>query len=182
MLSWFKKKDKPVLVKDIVFATAVSKLNALSELARQQASTIFVAWFEDSREQLQQHFDALNITSTILMYREMHHTVHGTGILVFIEHHPLAEKERNTFDSLAEKNIIVYSSLDEPLFTYFGGERISALLSTMGLDENEAISHPMITKSIRNIQEKLAGQVSLEQSAHSMEEWMKKNVGLKGHH
>jgi hypothetical protein len=158
----------------VVFATKEAKWKALAELARQSASTVFVSWFEESRNRLQQYFDSHQVTAEIITFRE----VHGkTGRYAFIEHYPLAEKERTVFLSLQDNSVAIYSSLDEAFFQLFGGDKISALLSKMGLDENEAISHSMVTRSIYHAQEKLARKVTLDHSAYSMQEWVRKNVG-----
>jgi hypothetical protein len=174
MFSLFKKKDSGPKVSDVVFATKEAKWKALTELAKQNAPTVFVAWFEESRDQLQQYFDSHQVAAEIIMFRE----VHGNNRrYVFIEHYPLAEKERAVFLSLQDTSVSIYSSLDEAFFQLFGGDKISSLLTKMGLDENEAISHSMVTRSIYNAQEKLARKVTLDHSAYSMEEWVRKNVG-----
>ena len=49
-------------------------------------------------------------------------------------------------------------------------------MKMLGMKEDEVIEHKMVTKSIIKGQEKIAQQVSLEQSANSQEEWMRKNV------
>jgi preprotein translocase subunit SecA len=74
------------------------------------------------------------------------------------------------------KEAVFYSSLDEPLFTYFGGEKIRALLTKLGMNENEAISHSFISKSIAQAQKKLQSRVAIEATAHSAAEWFAKNL------
>lgn len=179
MFSFFRKKETGPTVNDIVFATSKAKWHALAELARPDATIVFVAWFDESREQLERYFEMRNIASKVSMYREAGGEANSTNI--FIEHYPLAEKEKTAFHSLAQRRVDVYSSLDEPMFRQFGADKIASMLSKMGLQENEAISHPMITKSIRNIQQKIASKVLIDQSARSMQEWMQKNVGTTPH-
>jgi hypothetical protein len=173
MFSFFRKKDSGPKVRDVVFATRQAKWTALAELAKQDATTVFVAWFEESRDRLQQYFDSHQVQAGVIHYRELHHVINS---LIFIEHYPLAEKEKQLFLSLGKPNIVVYSSLDEAFFQHFGGDKISSLMEKVGMQENEAISHSMITKSIYKAQQKLAEHVITEQSAHSMQEWMQKNV------
>jgi hypothetical protein len=173
MFSFFKKKNSGPKIVDVVFATNEAKWKALAEIAKQDSAIVFVAWFEDSRNRLQQYFDAHQVAAEVIDHRILHNS---NNKLVFIEHYPMAEKEKQLFDSLTQ-TISVYSSLDDPLFRLFGGERIASLLTKMGLDDNEGISHPMITQSIYKAQEKLAAKVTIDHSAHSMQEWMQKNVG-----
>ncbi|HEX6914513.1 MAG TPA: hypothetical protein VF145_04700 [Chitinophagaceae bacterium] len=180
MFSWFRKRKSGPVIRDIVFATEAAKQKALFELASTSPLTVFVAWFENTRDRLREYFDYHHNESSVITYRELRTALHRD--LVFVEHYPLNEKENNVFQSLEAKAITVYSSLDEPLFRRFGGDRISVLLEKMGLDENEPISHPLITKSIHGIQEKIAANITIDQPAAGMEEWMQKNVtpGMAG--
>ncbi|MFZ1452374.1 MAG: hypothetical protein WAT20_06700, partial [Ferruginibacter sp.] len=73
-------------------------------------------------------------------------------------------------------NIIVFSAMDEPLFKHFGSEKLIPLMKMMGMKEEEVIEHSMVSKSIIKGQEKIAEQVTLEQTANSQEEWMRKNI------
>jgi preprotein translocase subunit SecA len=50
------------------------------------------------------------------------------------------------------------------------------MMGNLGMKEDEAIEHPMITQSIANAQEKIEAKVSLEQSARSQAEWMDRNL------
>jgi preprotein translocase subunit SecA len=176
MFSFFRRKDSAPKVNDIVFATKAAKWNGIKEAINQTPKPVLIAWFEDSAEELQQYFHQQQLNEEVINYRQIHAGSLHNNSVIFIEHYPLASKENELFISLKDKKITVYSSLDESLFKIFGGENISALLSRMGLNENEAISHPMITRSIRNAQEKLQQKLITEQSASSMEEWMRKNV------
>ena len=75
----------------------------------------------------------------------------------------------------AEK-IIVFSAMDEPIFKHFGSDKLIPLMKMMGMKEDEVIEHNMVSKSIIKGQEKIGEQVTLEQSAGSQEEWMRKNI------
>jgi preprotein translocase subunit SecA len=70
-----------------------------------------------------------------------------------------------------------YSSLDEPLFKFFAGENISAMISTMGLSANEGVKHPLITAARKNAQENIQKKMTVEPSAASQEEWLRKAIG-----
>jgi preprotein translocase subunit SecA len=178
MFSFFKKKDQGPKVSDLVFATNTAKLKALAGAASQDRQPVFIAWFDNSQEQLQRYFQQQHIESDVLNYKQANAGNLNTSSLIFIEHYPLAAKEAELYERLYGKNISVYSSLDEPFFRILGGENIAALLSRLGLNDDEAIGHPMITKSIQNAQEKLAKKVVTEHSASSMEEWFRKNIIL----
>jgi preprotein translocase subunit SecA len=44
------------------------------------------------------------------------------------------------------------------------------------MNEEEAIEHSMISKSIGNAQKKIASKVNIEQSARSQKDWFQKNM------
>jgi hypothetical protein len=89
--------------------------------------------------------------------------------VVFAEHYPLREKEQALFEKLQLNPAIVYSSLTEPLFKAFGGENIISLVQKLGIDENEAMEHKMISNYIIKAQEKLKKKVIIDNSAGSAE-------------
>lgn len=176
MFSFFKKKDKRHEISDLVFATHSAKLQALADVAAQHSQQVFIAWFEDSKEKLTNYFQQKQIQSEVISYRQVHTANLHTQTVIFIEHYPLAIKEAELFETMAEKSITVYSSLDDPLFLFFGGDKIASLLTNLGMNDNEAISHSMITRSIQNAQHKLSKKVITEHSATSVDEWFRKNV------
>ena len=84
-------------------------------------------------------------------------------------------KEQELYEKLGLTKVTLYSSLDEPLFTHFGGNKISNLVKQMGMKEDEAIEHAL-TSSIKNAQEKINSKVSFDQSGHSQADWFCKNL------
>ncbi|MBN1301554.1 MAG: preprotein translocase subunit SecA [Melioribacteraceae bacterium] len=48
-----------------------------------------------------------------------------------------------------------YISLEDDLMRLFGGDRVTAIMSRLGLEEGESIQHPMITKSVERAQKKV---------------------------
>ncbi len=50
-----------------------------------------------------------------------------------------------------------YLSLEDDLMRLFGSERISSVMSRMGIEEGEVIQHPLITKSVERAQKKVEG-------------------------
>ena len=50
-----------------------------------------------------------------------------------------------------------YLSLEDDLLRIFGGERISSIMSKLGMQEGEPIEHNMISKAIENAQSKVEG-------------------------
>jgi len=50
-----------------------------------------------------------------------------------------------------------YLSLEDDLLRIFGGERITAIMDRMGIDEGEPIEHKLISRAIENAQSKVEG-------------------------
>ncbi len=52
---------------------------------------------------------------------------------------------------------VFYISLEDDLMRIFGSERIQGLMDKLGLEEDEAIDHKMVSKAIENAQKKVEG-------------------------
>lgn len=51
-----------------------------------------------------------------------------------------------------------YLSLEDDLMRIFGSEKVAAIMERFGVDENEPIEHPWVTKAIENAQKKVEGR------------------------
>jgi preprotein translocase subunit SecA len=51
-----------------------------------------------------------------------------------------------------------YLSLDEDLLRIFGGERIGSLMDRLGMEEGQAIEHPLLSGAIRRAQKRVEGR------------------------
>ena len=170
------EKDNHIFT-DRAYITTAAKMNACAELARKEPDRLFICWFADTAVKFKDFFRQQGLDENLIT--EPHHLYASklqNKIPVFVEHYPLYTKEIELIKNWDAKNIIVYSALDEPLFKHFGSEKLIPLMKMMGMKENEVIEHSMVSKSIIKGQEKIAEQVSLEQSASSQAEWMTKNL------
>ncbi len=95
---------------------------------------------------------------------------------VFLEHFPLAATEHALIENWSFTTIDVYSALDEPLLDTFGGAEIKNMMQKMGMQQDEMIEHPLVSKSIANAQNKLAEKLNFPSTASSQAEWFQKNV------
>ena len=173
----FKKKQAGSTFTDKTYTNAEAKKRACVALANQDPKVIFVAWFAETANVFKELFAANQLPEDrILDARTLHSSKIAGHSPVFLEHFPLYEKEEALVKNWEPAQIVVYNSLDEGLFEHFGGEKILAIMKQMGIQEDELIEHPLISKSIRNAQDKIAQQVNLEQSAQSQKEWIKKNI------
>jgi hypothetical protein len=96
--------------------------------------------------------------------------------LILLEHYPLLKKEIDFISNINPPQVIVLSSLDEPLFEQFGSDKIIQMMKNLGMKDDETIQHPMITKAIAQAQNKLENKVVVENTANSSKEWFERNI------
>lgn len=167
--SSFKVIDKVWLSKEVKWRACASMLSL-------NPTCVFITWFDQTRHDLAA---VLRGDDQIAMADKIGVTQLQGKIVVFAEHYPLYQKEQALFKTLHVKEIPVVSSLDEPLFMHFGGERTIELIKKLGMKEDEIISHSMVTNSIRRAQQKLETEVRIEKLASSAAEWFALNVSFK---
>ena len=150
MFGLFKKKNNPdtVTVTDKVVISEPAKLALLLEAWNKQPQSVIVCWFEDSLEKITAYMN---------------------------EHSAAAVPVLLVRDALTAQRAVVYSSLREPLFNQFGGERIIQVMVQLGMKDNELIEHSMISSAIRKAQDKIEQKTALDHLARSQEEWIEKN-------
>jgi hypothetical protein len=173
----FSNKDKnKVVITDKIWLTEGNKWQACVQQVKNEKDTIIAVWFDDSFQKIEAFFSSHDLpTNKIITGRELARNYIQNNALIFAEHYPLQFKEQELYEKLGLTKVTVYSSLDEPLFTHFGGDKISNLVKQMGMKEDEAIEHALITSSIKNAQEKINSKVNFDQSAHSQADWFRKN-------
>lgn len=171
MFGFFKKKETQVKVIDKIWLTEQAKWQACLDLYRRNKATRFIAWFEDSKNNLAHFFNSQGIGDASLSLAGFQASTTG-GPLLFIEHFPLMEEEQQQFKDLGLNEVIVFSALDEPLFLLFGGAKIAALMHKMGVKEEEGIENNMISASIKNAQAKISQKAVLITSAKSQSDWL----------
>lgn len=178
MFGLFKKKTPGVKVSDIIWISEQAKWQACYRMQQRNPATVFLAWFEDSRNKLEQFFRDNNITDARVKLIGFEGADYNTQAPVFIEHFPLRQEEQDKFTALGLQEVTVYSALDEPLFQYFTGGKILSLVEKLGVREDEAIEHDMIVSSIRRAQEKIAEKIWVSGNARSQQDWFL-NAGMQ---
>jgi hypothetical protein len=162
---------------DKTYVNTTAKINACMALAKQQPNTIFICWFANTVTILRAAFLQQGLYGLkILEAKELRLATLQNKVPVFTEHYPLHSNEIKLVEQFNIEKIIVFSSMDEPLFKYFGSEKMIPLMKLLGMKEDEPIEHSLVTKYIKRGQEKIAAIVIAEQFAESQEEWMAKNV------
>lgn len=172
----FKKKEHSFNIINRIWITEEAKWNGCIEETKSKPETIFIAWFDETLQQLETIFNKENLPVTnIYLTRQVANYVLQNKRIVFIEHHPLRSKEQTFFDQLHIPEIQIFSALDEPLFKQFGGDKIITMMKQLGMKETESFENKMISNSIGKMQEKIENKISIEQSAHSQTEWLSRN-------
>jgi hypothetical protein len=198
----FLKSSKPAYT-DRVWRTADKALlgivtDAMLAITRKQIP-IVLCFFEDEFEQITKFLTEKGVPAIPL---KAYHTERQPGVvwyaaatsapeyisalasqpvaILFYGHYPLPSKENGLLQKLQtgfpSASVVFYSSLDEPAFKLFGGERLTSLLDSMGMKEDEAIEHRMVTASMKRAREKVESMVRVESPATSEKEWFAKNV------
>ncbi|MFC3563104.1 hypothetical protein [Pedobacter jamesrossensis] len=171
MFGLFGKKSKKITIADKIWISEHAKFNACVELIRSNPNVVFVAWFEMTKQSLQTYLQENHFQERV--YLADHLNVNQKGKeLIFIEHHPLQLEEQKKAVELDLSDITVYSSLSEPFFELFNGEKIINLMRKMGVEEFEMLENSMITNSIKKAQKKIASKVILNIPARSQRDWL----------
>ena len=177
LFNLFKKKENEVIFTDKIFMSTAAKINACIALAKQEPDVLFIAWFAHTAKEYQSIFTRELLDEKKIVHAKHLHTGKINDIRpVFLEHFPLHSKETDLVKNWGLQTIEVYNSLEEPLFKQLGGDNIIALMKQMGMQEDEMIEHPLISKSILNAQEKITQKLNFEQFADSQKEWIEKNI------
>lgn len=176
----FSQKKKSAPIKDMIWISQLAKQNGCLRFIKEHPDVVVAAWFDETEESFNQFLNQQNgLGIEILQVKSMHSSQVSEKDLVFLEHYPLREKEEEIIANLNTKGVYILSSLDEPLFNQFGGDRVIELMKKLGMKEDEMIEHPMITKAIENAQHKLAQKVTFENVATSAKEWFERNFSEK---
>lgn len=175
MFNFFGNKSDQVKVNDQVWMNADAKRKAIVKMAQASNNCHFVCWFDKTREELQNVLLSYQVEAKLSMADLV--VQQNTPVLwLFVEHYPLVDKEQAVFKRLGLSDVPVLSSLDEPFFQHFSGERMVTLMQRLGMNEDEIIAHPMITRAIKNAQKKIGQEVRSEKKASSQEEWYRLNL------
>ncbi|MEO6612224.1 MAG: hypothetical protein ABIT05_05770 [Chitinophagaceae bacterium] len=176
MFGLFKKKEPGIVVTDKIVIGKSARLNALHAAWVNDPETVFIFWFDESLETAAAWFTAQGSMAPLLTARETTISQLAGKTVVFAEHYPVRSKEEDLYRKLNLTAVTVYSSLEDPLFKRFGSDKIIQLMRQLGMNEEEVIEHKMITKSIRDAQEKIEKKLLVEQTARSQESWLEINL------
>ncbi|MCZ4245801.1 hypothetical protein [Pedobacter punctiformis] len=171
MFGLFSKKNKGVKVADKIWISDEAKFRACLEFKKSDPNVLFIAWFEETKNKLQAYFRANHLEERVYLAGYVNFS-QADRPLIFVEHHPLGSEEQRKATELGKDEIVVLSSLSEPFFQSFGGERIVEMMRKMGMGADEMIENNMISNSIKNAQEKIAKKAVITGAARSQSDWL----------
>jgi hypothetical protein len=177
--NFFKAKSAEQKITDLIWIHAAAKQKGFIGLITKYPDAVIAGWFNDSISVFQRVLHSEHRENEVRNIRQLVSPQVENKQVLLLEHYPLYSKEEQIWEHWKPAGISILNSLDEPLFNYFGGENIAVLMEKMGLKENETIEHPMVSKALRNAQQKLEKQVLNEHSADSQEEWFRRNFPAK---
>lgn len=175
MFGLFKKDSPSAKVNDQIWMSSDAKWNACKKMQAVNPGCLWVAWFEATASELLAHVPGANV----MIAEKINAPLNDKSMIIFVEHFPIAEREQNLFLRMNLTEVPVLSSLDEPLFQLFGGERTIKIMQRLGTKDDEVISHSMITKSINRAQAKIKSVVRYVKPATSAKEWFELNYPRK---
>jgi hypothetical protein len=162
---------------DRAYVSTAAKMKACADLAKKEPGHLFICWFPETAATFKEFFGQHGLDEHLIVEtRHLHSSKIQEKIPVFVEHYPLHAKEMELVKNWNKEKIIVFSALDEPLFRHFGSDKVIPMIKLLGMKEDEAIEHSMVSKSILKGQEKIAGMVTMEQSANSQAEWITRHI------
>jgi len=199
LLDWLKgPKSNVEEVDDFIWVTKAAKgagvIESVGEtLATVDAPTVVLvaAHFEDCLAEIRLLLEASGIDdSRVFVLRaddlqSVQNSLAGLADsqrveMIVAERHPLLEHD----DALVEFarqcgcrfHIVHHLSLDDPLLKIFAGEWVRSVLQQLGMKEDEAIRSRMVSRRIREAQQKITRDAGRELVVESAEAWFKVNV------
>lgn len=147
----FKGKSKGPVLRDEIYMHKAAKDKAVIKIKSKAKPSIFLVWSDVSYE----HYQKL-LGSSVQLIQDSIPSRLSENEIVFLEHHFNNKKEMDFIKSLNLKEALFISSLDDPIFALFNSHKIKEVMKKMNHDEDDAIEHKMISKSIIKAQDKLS--------------------------
>src|ERR1700675_3815521 len=98
MFNLFKKKSPETRVVNKVIMTEAAKWKALVDQWRKNNNTVFIFWFDETLQKAETIFSQETATPVeLLRARDIHSPNLAGKQIIFAEHYPLPEKEKELF-------------------------------------------------------------------------------------
>lgn len=190
MFDWLWKKAPPPEPPSVdrVWRDLAARDRAVTREAA-AAELVIVAFFEATAAHVTALLAPVAVSTgrscAVMLASELPRVV-GPGAILVVERHPLpaanGELLRRLIELAPGRVPLFFSALDEPLMRALGGDRVTSLMDQLGLEADEAVEHPFVSKAMANAREKVAERLGSgpPSRARSMEEWLLVNgVGAR---
>jgi preprotein translocase subunit SecA len=189
-----KKRSNVEVVPDHIWMTTAAKFAGLTKEAidRSRSETVavlLVAHFPDVLERLEkianhQAWDvpckavpASNLNANLAASLRVDES--ATIDIIVGERHPLPSVD-NRLEEFADElpcrgRFSHHVSLDDAMMKVFGGDWVKTVLKQLGMTEDEAIESQIVSRRIRQAQQKIEGRTFGSLDAESASEWLQKN-------
>ena len=166
---------------NVIYASDLAKENGVVKYAQENTDCIFIAWFKNTAVNFRNCFAENSIKEDrVIESKAFSAAKYQTQKIIFLEHFPLRAKEEALIQNCIQTEFVFFNSLTEPLFQYFGANKIAEQLYKMGFKADETIQNKMIDNSLKKAQLTIAEKVQFESNVSiSQADWMLVNVGDK---
>lgn len=183
---WKKKADPTPEGVDRVWLNLAARDRAVVRAA-QAGPVLVLASFDETLERLRSALHAAGVQegpALVLARADQLGAVPSGASVILAERHPLPAFHRALLQKLKTLSPTVtprcFAALDDALMLTFGGERMAELMRKLGMEADEPIEHPLVSKSLgdaaKKLERRLGPAVSRLAPAASMAEWFQKNL------
>ena len=171
---FFSKKKKGSQKRFVIYISKLAKYRNLLDYIESSGIKECYFFFESTRNEMEQLANAKGLS---LEFHDARSEKKLRNKILCLEAHPLYSITQKFVDQFGEgTEVEFWMGMDESVFKLFGTDRTISLMERMGIDENEAIEHKMIVKSIERAQQKLDENTQTHQDVRtSVEEWESAN-------
>src|SRR6187549_3690352 len=106
MFSLFKKSDGVKII-DKVWMSKQAKWKACSQMLVLNPSSLFVAWFEETAQELNNYLGLSSDKKTLMLASNLTADVLQDRMVMFVEHYPLPAVEQDLFIKLNLRDVPV---------------------------------------------------------------------------
>ncbi len=189
-----KKRTNVEVVPDHIWVTSVAKFAGLAKVVEDRAQSetvaiLLVAHFPDVLARLEELANQLALSVPVKAVPAGNLDVNlATSLnldksaiidVIVGERHPLPSVD-DRLEEFADElpcrcRFSHHISLEDPVFEIFAGPWVVNVLRKLGISEDQAIESNMVSRRIRQAQQKIEGRAFGSSDANSAAEWLEKN-------
>ena len=155
-----------------VWLNQSAKEESCIRTALEDESIIFIVWSKVTFQHFQDLFRKRNINNKIMIANDVFGLKSQGSKFVLIERHYDHDKESKLIKYLNAKNIIVHTSLSDPIMSAFNSVRMQKVREKFRNIKNEYIEHRMINSSIEKAMTKISNGDWPEENSKIILEWI----------